>query len=159
MLIGDCRFIWLAGHNHCHIVLFVAGDLFGVENVFIDGLPNSAIILLGFLIIIWQVIQRLLEEKLTALQCAVFDKTLADLKTRIEKVECNKRHKTVLTELQVSVCVLNCILESNLTWSSSTFSSKSPVVFSKEAILTPQREGAGKQQVLMLLFSCKILLL
>jgi len=89
--------------------------LFGVENVFIDGLPNSAIILLGFLIIIWQVIQRLLEEKLTALQCAVFDKTLADLKTRIEKVECNKRHKTVLTELQVSVCVLNCILESNLT--------------------------------------------
>uniref|UniRef100_A0A8C3JCT6 Activating transcription factor 7 interacting protein n=1 Tax=Calidris pygmaea TaxID=425635 RepID=A0A8C3JCT6_9CHAR len=47
-----------------------------------------------------KVIQRLLEEKLTALQCAVFDKTLADLKTRIEKVECNKRHKTVLTELQ-----------------------------------------------------------
>ncbi|KAM9293035.1 activating transcription factor 7-interacting protein 1 isoform 3-T6 [Morus bassanus] len=49
-----------------------------------------------------KVIQRLLEEKLTALQCAVFDKTLADLKTRIEKVECNKRHKTVLTELQNS---------------------------------------------------------
>jgi len=44
-----------------------------------------------------------LEEKLAALQCAVFDKTLADLKMRIEKVECNKRHKTVLTELQVSV--------------------------------------------------------
>ncbi|KAM9635331.1 activating transcription factor 7-interacting protein 1 isoform 20-T30 [Morphnus guianensis] len=49
-----------------------------------------------------KIIQRLLEEKLTALQCAVFDKTLADLKTRIEKVECNKRHKTVLTELQNS---------------------------------------------------------
>ncbi|NXE77852.1 MCAF1 protein, partial [Cochlearius cochlearius] len=53
-----------------------------------------------------QVIQRLLEEKLTALQCAVFDKTLADLKTRIEKVECNKRHKTVLTELQAKIARL-----------------------------------------------------
>lgn len=87
-----------------------------------------------------QVIQRLLEEKLTALQCAVFDKTLADLKTRIEKVDCNKRHKTVLTELQVSVCVLN-ILESNLKINFSTSSSKSPVVVSRETILTSQREG------------------
>ncbi|KAM8821633.1 activating transcription factor 7-interacting protein 1 [Eudromia elegans] len=53
-----------------------------------------------------KVIQRLLEEKLTALQCAVFDKTLADLKTRIEKIECNKRHKTVLTELQAKIARL-----------------------------------------------------
>ncbi|XP_061869839.1 activating transcription factor 7-interacting protein 1 isoform X7 [Colius striatus] len=53
-----------------------------------------------------KIIQRLLEEKLTALQCAVFDKTLADLKTRIEKVECNKRHKTVLTELQAKIAKL-----------------------------------------------------
>ena len=42
-----------------------------------------------------------------ALQCAVFDKTLAELKTRVEKIECNKRHKTVLAELQV--CTVNCI--------------------------------------------------
>ncbi|KAM9247875.1 activating transcription factor 7-interacting protein 1 isoform 1-T1 [Leptosomus discolor] len=55
---------------------------------------------------IQKVIQRLLEEKLTALQCAVFDKTLADLKTRIEKVECNKRHKTVLTELKAKIARL-----------------------------------------------------
>ncbi|XP_053941565.1 activating transcription factor 7-interacting protein 1 isoform X2 [Cuculus canorus] len=53
-----------------------------------------------------KIIQRLLEEKLSALQCAVFDKTLADLKTRIEKVECNKRHKTVLTELQARIARL-----------------------------------------------------
>ncbi|XP_030301008.1 activating transcription factor 7-interacting protein 1 [Calypte anna] len=52
------------------------------------------------------IIQRLLEEKLNALQCAVFDKTLADLRTRIEKVECNKRHKTVLTELQAKIARL-----------------------------------------------------
>ncbi|NXW63002.1 MCAF1 protein, partial [Eurystomus gularis] len=55
---------------------------------------------------IQQIIQRLLEEKLTALQCAVFDKTLADLKTRIEKVECNKRHKTVITELKAKIARL-----------------------------------------------------
>ncbi|XP_065797063.1 activating transcription factor 7-interacting protein 1 isoform X4 [Muntiacus reevesi] len=47
-----------------------------------------------------KVVQWLLEEKLCALQCAVFDKTLAELKTRVEKIECNKRHKTVLAELQ-----------------------------------------------------------
>ncbi|KAB0403693.1 hypothetical protein E2I00_004005, partial [Balaenoptera physalus] len=46
-----------------------------------------------------KVVQWLLEEKLCALQCGVFDKTLAELKTRVEKIECNKRHKTVLTEL------------------------------------------------------------
>lgn len=128
-------------------VLFVAGYLVRVENIFIDGLPNSGIALLFFFFItILQVIQRLLEEKLTALQCAVFDKTLADLKTRIEKVECNKRHKTVLTELQVSVCVLNCILESNLKVSSSTFGSKSPVVVRREAILASQREAGGSSK-------------
>ncbi|XP_041272764.1 activating transcription factor 7-interacting protein 1 isoform X3 [Onychostruthus taczanowskii] len=53
-----------------------------------------------------KIIQRLLEEKLTTLQCAVFDKTLADLKTRMEKVECNKRHKTVLTEMQAKIARL-----------------------------------------------------
>ncbi|XP_075791243.1 activating transcription factor 7-interacting protein 1 isoform X2 [Pelodiscus sinensis] len=53
-----------------------------------------------------KVVQKLLEEKLSALQCAVFDKTLADLKTRVEKIECSKRHKTVLTELQAKIARL-----------------------------------------------------
>ncbi|KFO27221.1 Activating transcription factor 7-interacting protein 1 [Fukomys damarensis] len=53
-----------------------------------------------------KVMQWLLEEKLCALQCAVFDKTLAELKTRVEKIECNKRHKTVLTELQAKIARL-----------------------------------------------------
>ncbi|NXI67949.1 MCAF1 protein, partial [Anseranas semipalmata] len=53
-----------------------------------------------------KVIQRLVEEKLAALQCAAFDKTLSDLKMRIEKIECNKRHKTVLTELQAKIARL-----------------------------------------------------
>ncbi|XP_077026263.1 activating transcription factor 7-interacting protein 1 isoform X2 [Tamandua tetradactyla] len=53
-----------------------------------------------------KVVQWLLEEKLCALQCAVFDKTLAELKTRVEKIECNKRHKTVLTELQAKIARL-----------------------------------------------------
>ncbi|XP_016048070.1 activating transcription factor 7-interacting protein 1 isoform X2 [Erinaceus europaeus] len=53
-----------------------------------------------------KVVQWLLEEKLCALQCAVFDKTLAELKTRVEKIDCNKRHKTVLTELQAKIARL-----------------------------------------------------
>lgn len=59
-------------------------------------------------IFFFKVIQWLLEEKLCALQCAVFDKTLAELKTRVEKIECNKRHKAVLSELQV--CTLRLTL-------------------------------------------------
>lgn len=124
-----------------------------MENTFIDGLPNSGTALLFFfffLIIILQIIQKLVEEKLTALQCAVFDKTLADLKTRIEKVECNKRHKTLLTELQVSVC-MNCILDSNLKISLSIFSSKSPGAIKREPILSPQRKrGGGGERILQL---------
>ncbi|XP_042325533.1 activating transcription factor 7-interacting protein 1 isoform X4 [Sceloporus undulatus] len=53
-----------------------------------------------------KVIHQFLEEKFTALQCAVFDKALADLKTRVEKIECSKRHKTVLTELQAKIARL-----------------------------------------------------
>lgn len=93
-----------------------------------------------FYITILQIIQRLLEEKLTTLQCAVFDKSLADLKTRMEKVECNKRHKTVLTEMQVSVYVFSSILRSNAKTTSSMFSSKVPRVASRETIVTLQGE-------------------
>ncbi|XP_066489740.1 activating transcription factor 7-interacting protein 1 isoform X2 [Tiliqua scincoides] len=53
-----------------------------------------------------KVIQRFLEEKFNALQCAVFEKSLADLKTRVDKIECSKRHKTVLTELQAKIARL-----------------------------------------------------
>ncbi|KAH0616813.1 hypothetical protein JD844_028225 [Phrynosoma platyrhinos] len=53
-----------------------------------------------------KVIHQFLEEKFSALQCAAFDKALADLKTRVEKIECSKRHKTVLTELQAKIARL-----------------------------------------------------
>ncbi|KAJ7330002.1 hypothetical protein JRQ81_016176 [Phrynocephalus forsythii] len=53
-----------------------------------------------------KVIHRFLEEKFSALQCVLFDKTLADLKTRVEKIECSKRHKTVLTEIQAKIARL-----------------------------------------------------
>ncbi|XP_054844316.1 activating transcription factor 7-interacting protein 1 isoform X2 [Eublepharis macularius] len=53
-----------------------------------------------------KVIQRFLEEKFNALQCAVFDKTLEELKTRVDKIECTKRHKTVVIELQAKIARL-----------------------------------------------------
>ncbi|XP_062989721.1 activating transcription factor 7-interacting protein 1 isoform X2 [Elgaria multicarinata webbii] len=53
-----------------------------------------------------KVIHRFLEEKFSALQCTLFDRTLADLKTRVDKIECSKRHKTVLTELQAKIARL-----------------------------------------------------
>ncbi|MEE6507905.1 hypothetical protein FKM82_017453 [Ascaphus truei] len=52
-----------------------------------------------------KVVQELLEEKLSALQCAVFDKTLADLKNRVEKIEC-KKHETVLNAIQAKIARL-----------------------------------------------------
>lgn len=53
-----------------------------------------------------KVIQRLLEEKLCALQCAVFDKALADLKSRVEKIEC-KKHESVLNGMQAKIARLS----------------------------------------------------
>lgn len=53
-----------------------------------------------------KVIHRFLEEKFSALQCAIFEKNLTDLKTRVDKIECSKRHKTVLTELQAKIARL-----------------------------------------------------
>ncbi|XP_078496334.1 activating transcription factor 7-interacting protein 1 isoform X2 [Lissotriton helveticus] len=53
-----------------------------------------------------KVIQRVLEEKLCALQCAVFDKALADLKSRVEKIEC-KKHESVLNGMQAKIARLS----------------------------------------------------
>ncbi|XP_063796492.1 activating transcription factor 7-interacting protein 1-like isoform X2 [Pseudophryne corroboree] len=48
------------------------------------------------------VIQKLFEEKLSALQCIEFDKAIAELKTRVEKIEC-KKHETVLHSMQAKI--------------------------------------------------------
>uniref|UniRef100_A0A2D4LKQ8 Fibronectin type-III domain-containing protein n=1 Tax=Micrurus spixii TaxID=129469 RepID=A0A2D4LKQ8_9SAUR len=53
-----------------------------------------------------KVIHRFLEEKFSAMECALFDKTLEDLKSRVDKIECNKRHKTIVTELQAKIARL-----------------------------------------------------
>ncbi|XP_044156329.1 activating transcription factor 7-interacting protein 1-like isoform X4 [Bufo gargarizans] len=49
-----------------------------------------------------KVIQRMFEEKLSALQCLDFDKALADLKSRVEKIEC-KKHETALQTMQAKI--------------------------------------------------------
>ncbi|KAM4721949.1 activating transcription factor 7-interacting protein 1 [Rhinophrynus dorsalis] len=49
-----------------------------------------------------KVIQKMLEEKLNVLQCAVFDKTLTDLRTRVEKIEC-KKHENILYGIQAKI--------------------------------------------------------
>ncbi|XP_072276327.1 activating transcription factor 7-interacting protein 1 [Pyxicephalus adspersus] len=49
-----------------------------------------------------KVIQRMFEEKISALQCADFDKAIADLKTRVEKIEC-KKHENVLHSIQAKI--------------------------------------------------------
>ncbi|KAE8611090.1 hypothetical protein XENTR_v10012338 [Xenopus tropicalis] len=51
------------------------------------------------------VIQKMLEERLSTLQCVVFDKTLADLKTRVEKIEC-KKHENILYAIQAKIARL-----------------------------------------------------
>ncbi|KAM9324491.1 activating transcription factor 7-interacting protein 1 [Gastrophryne carolinensis] len=48
------------------------------------------------------VIQRLFEEKISALQFADFDRVMADLKTRVEKIEC-KKHENFLHSIQAKI--------------------------------------------------------
>ncbi|XP_073500281.1 activating transcription factor 7-interacting protein 1 isoform X2 [Phyllobates terribilis] len=49
-----------------------------------------------------KVIQKMFEEKLSALQCLDFDKALAELKSRVEKIEC-KKHETSLRSMQTKI--------------------------------------------------------
>ncbi|XP_018116609.1 activating transcription factor 7-interacting protein 1 isoform X2 [Xenopus laevis] len=51
------------------------------------------------------VIQKMLEEKLSTLQCVVFEKTIADLKSRVEKIEC-KKHENILYAIQAKIARL-----------------------------------------------------
>ncbi|OCT85345.1 activating transcription factor 7-interacting protein 1 [Xenopus laevis] len=51
------------------------------------------------------VIQKMLEERLNTLQCVVFEKTVADLKTRVEKIEC-KKHENILYAIQAKIARL-----------------------------------------------------
>ncbi|XP_069593167.1 activating transcription factor 7-interacting protein 1 isoform X2 [Ranitomeya imitator] len=49
-----------------------------------------------------KVIQKMFEEKLGALQCLDFDKAIAELKSRVEKIEC-KKHETSLHSMQAKI--------------------------------------------------------
>ncbi|XP_069823421.1 activating transcription factor 7-interacting protein 1 [Dendropsophus ebraccatus] len=49
-----------------------------------------------------KVIQKMFEEKLSALQCLDFDKAIAELKSRVEKIEC-KKHETALHSMQARI--------------------------------------------------------
>ncbi|KAG8436462.1 hypothetical protein GDO86_007524 [Hymenochirus boettgeri] len=51
------------------------------------------------------VIEKMLEEKMTVLQFTVFDKGLADLKNRVEKLEC-KKHENILYTIQAKIARL-----------------------------------------------------
>uniref|UniRef100_A0A8C5WEE3 Activating transcription factor 7 interacting protein n=2 Tax=Leptobrachium leishanense TaxID=445787 RepID=A0A8C5WEE3_9ANUR len=52
-----------------------------------------------------KVIQKMLDEKLSILKCTVFDTALADLKNRVEKIEC-KKHEDVLHAIQAKIARL-----------------------------------------------------
>ncbi|KAM3914492.1 activating transcription factor 7-interacting protein 1 [Leptodactylus fuscus] len=49
-----------------------------------------------------KVIQRMFEEKLSALQCLDFDKAIAELKSRVEQIE-SKKHETALHAMQAKI--------------------------------------------------------
>lgn len=49
-----------------------------------------------------KVIHKMFEEKLSALQCLDFDKAIAELKSRVEKIEC-KKHETALNSMQAKI--------------------------------------------------------
>ncbi|XP_041093705.1 activating transcription factor 7-interacting protein 1 [Polyodon spathula] len=54
-----------------------------------------------------RIIQRILEEKVQALQCGEFDKTVKQLRERVERIECHTKHETLLTTLQAKISRLS----------------------------------------------------
>ncbi|XP_072127656.1 activating transcription factor 7-interacting protein 1-like isoform X7 [Mobula birostris] len=50
-----------------------------------------------------KIVQQIIEERINALQSGVFDKKLAELKNRVEKIECNTRHESLISGLQAKL--------------------------------------------------------
>ncbi|XP_067830694.1 early endosome antigen 1-like isoform X2 [Heptranchias perlo] len=50
-----------------------------------------------------KIVQQIIEERISSMQSAVFDKKLAELKNRVEKIECNTRHESLINGLQAKL--------------------------------------------------------
>lgn len=51
-----------------------------------------------------QIVQKLVDEHLRALELAFFDQPFKELKDRIDKIDCAAKHQTAVNTLQVSPC-------------------------------------------------------
>ncbi|XP_043929880.1 activating transcription factor 7-interacting protein 1 isoform X2 [Protopterus annectens] len=100
-----------------------------------------------------KIFQKLLEEKLAALQCTAFDIALSELKNRVEKIECSKKHEAVLTSLQAKIarlCKRFGAAKDDLrkTQETSTIPPASPVKNSNTVNVTTYRSGSTVRQML-----------
>ncbi|XP_067875602.1 uncharacterized protein [Heterodontus francisci] len=50
-----------------------------------------------------KIVQQIIEERISSMQSGVFDKKLAELKNRVEKIECNTRHESLINGLQAKL--------------------------------------------------------
>ncbi|XP_038639804.1 activating transcription factor 7-interacting protein 1-like isoform X3 [Scyliorhinus canicula] len=50
-----------------------------------------------------KIVQQIIEERISSMQSGVFDKKLAELKNRVEKIECNARHESLINGLQAKL--------------------------------------------------------
>ncbi|XP_069765903.1 activating transcription factor 7-interacting protein 1-like isoform X4 [Narcine bancroftii] len=50
-----------------------------------------------------KIIQQIIEERISFMQSGIFDKKLAELKNRVEKIECNTRHESLISGLQAKL--------------------------------------------------------
>uniref|UniRef100_A0A8C6S8B2 Activating transcription factor 7 interacting protein n=1 Tax=Neogobius melanostomus TaxID=47308 RepID=A0A8C6S8B2_9GOBI len=54
-----------------------------------------------------KIVQKLVEEKLRVLEMAVFDRTLQELKNRVDKVDCSTKHQAAINALQAKISRLS----------------------------------------------------
>lgn len=92
----------------------VSWTLNRVPNVFSNSGTNTGInhVMLFFSIYypsLPQVVQQLVEEQLRVLQLNVFDRSLQELRERVEKIDCATKHQQTISTLQVAVshCIPN----------------------------------------------------
>ncbi|XP_078388294.1 activating transcription factor 7-interacting protein 1-like isoform X4 [Cetorhinus maximus] len=50
-----------------------------------------------------KIVQQIIEERISSMQSGVFDKKLAELKNRVEKIECSTRHESLISGLQAKL--------------------------------------------------------
>ncbi|XP_043535761.1 activating transcription factor 7-interacting protein 1-like isoform X3 [Chiloscyllium plagiosum] len=88
-----------------------------------------------------KIVQQIIEERISAMQSGVFDKKLAELKNRVEKIECNTRHESLISGLQAKLMQI----EKRLGSANQARNDSSPNKTQENSTISTPQQSSGPQ--------------